>query len=252
LHPGVKTTLDELARAGTGKTADMTPEDWKGLVAGLLKFFSEEAEEPEHAVDSAPPLAIDEASVREYDRDGRLHVSHAHISKATVSPYFGREIPNWQALGLAADKTYHLLRDPDELERAAATANGIQLLIKHTPVPVNADDPKNDEIVGCTGTNAEFNAPYLDNELVVWAAEGIEGIEDGSQRELSCGYHYKPDMTPGTWQGMKYDGVMREIVFNHVALVAKGRAGPDVVVGDEEPNQEAAWSALECALLALV
>lgn len=31
---------------------DMTPEDWRGLVGGLLAFFAEEAEEPAHAEDA--------------------------------------------------------------------------------------------------------------------------------------------------------------------------------------------------------
>src|SRR6202012_2673760 len=32
----------------------------------------------------------------------------------------------------------------------------------------------------------------------------------------------------------RYDGVMRDIVGNHVALVEEGRAGPDVMVGDSK------------------
>lgn len=39
-------------------------------------------------------------------------------------------------------------------------------------------------------------------------------------------------MTPGVHEGQPYDGVMRDIVGNHVALVIEGRAGSDVVVGD--------------------
>ena len=43
-------------------------------------------------------------------------------------------------------------------------------------------------------------------------------------------------MTPGeSPDGEAYDGVMRDIVGNHVALVETGRAGPDVVVGDSLP-----------------
>jgi hypothetical protein len=41
-------------------------------------------------------------------------------------------------------------------------------------------------------------------------------------------------MTPGTIDGQSYDGVMRDIVANHVAIVVEGRAGPDVVVGDSK------------------
>ena len=42
-------------------------------------------------------------------------------------------------------------------------------------------------------------------------------------------------MTPGTYEGEHFDGVMRNLRFNHVALVREGRAGPDVVVQDENP-----------------
>lgn len=45
-------------------------------------------------------------------------------------------------------------------------------------------------------------------------------------------------MTPGTYKGQKYDGVMRDIQGNHVALVEAGRAGPDVVVMDANPFPE--------------
>lgn len=39
-------------------------------------------------------------------------------------------------------------------------------------------------------------------------------------------------MTPGTYEGQPYDGRMTNIRGNHVALVEKGRAGPDVLVYD--------------------
>lgn len=66
-----------------------------------------------------PRLAFDRASVRTYDQDGRLHVAITPISKANVCPYLGSEIPDWEELGLDAQRTYRLLRDPDELARAA-------------------------------------------------------------------------------------------------------------------------------------
>lgn len=181
--------------------------------------------------DSRFQIAMDRDSVREKTRDGRLIVKRTHISKANVCPYKGSEIPGWEELGLEKDRVYNLLRDPEELRKAAPTLNGVQLLIKH--IPVNAKDHRPHETVGSLGTDAEFDGEYLDNSLFVNAQVGIDAIESGKQRELSAGYHYKPDMTPGNFRGIAYDGVMREIVFNHVALVDDGRAGPDVVVGDE-------------------
>jgi ADP-ribose pyrophosphatase YjhB (NUDIX family) len=185
----------------------------------------------EIATDSAFMIAMDRDSVREKTRDGRLIVKRTHISKANVCPYRGKEIPGWEKLGLEPDRVYNLLRDPDELRKAAPTLNGVQLLIKH--IPVNAEDHRPNETVGSLGSDAEFDGEYLDNSLYVNAQHAIDAIETGKQRELSAGYHYNPDMTPGNFGGKAYDGVMREIVFNHVALVEDGRAGPDVVVGDE-------------------
>lgn len=178
-------------------------------------------------------LALDRASsVRSIDQDGRLHVSLTPISKANVCPYRGSEIPEAEALGLEPDKIYMLLRDPEELAKAAPTANGIPLLSEH--VPVSVDEPQKAIVAGSTGTDAVFEAPYLMQSLVVWDAEDIALIDSGEKKELSSAYRYTADMTPGTFDGVRYDGVMRDIRFNHVALVSEGRAGPDVVVGDSQ------------------
>jgi hypothetical protein len=177
-------------------------------------------------------LAFDRSS-RTIDADGRLHVAVSNISKAVVSPYYGREIPGYKELGLDADKIYQLLRDPDELLKGADSFNNLPLLDRH--IPVSADDPKKQNVVGSTGTDAEFVKPFLRNSLVVWDAAAIAGIESGEQTELSCAYYYKPDMTPGEYEGVQYDGIMRDIVANHVALVELGRCGRDVVVSDADP-----------------
>jgi uncharacterized protein len=175
-------------------------------------------------------LALDAQSVREFDADGRLHVATTHISKATVNPYLGHEIPGWEMLGLDPNKIYFLLRDPDELRKAAPTFNGIPVLNQH--VPVSAESHPKEYVIGSTGNEADFNGVYLDNSLNIWPQEDISGIESETKKELSSAYRYTPDMTPGVFQGKRYDGVMREIVGNHVAVVKEGRAGADVVVGD--------------------
>lgn len=248
LHPAVQQTM--LDRVGIG--SDMAPEDWSGLRDGLLKWIAEEEDEPEHADDDngatermlrgIPPasgaqdhLALDR-SMRSFDEDGRMRVKRTHISKANVCPYRGDEIPGWDkdtethALGLDPDTIYQLLRDPDELRKSIPTWNGIQLL--HIHRPVDANDPGREEIVGTTATEAQFDGTYLDNGLIFWTEDGIALVESDEQSEISCGYHYEPDMTPGVFNGEKYDGVMRNIRGNHVAIVEEGRAGPDVMVAD--------------------
>lgn len=181
-------------------------------------------------------LAFDRASVRSFDGNGRLQVKVSNISKANVCPYFGREIPNADKLGLDPEKIYQLWRHPDELKKAAETFNNIPLLSIHTPdFP---GDPPREYRVGVTHSNAAFDGTYLTNGLSVWDNSAIAGIETEEQEELSSSYQYVADMTPGTAPtGEVYDGIMREIIGNHVALVETGRAGSDVLVADSLPQE---------------
>ena len=49
---------------------------------------------------------------------------------------------------------------------------------------------------------------------------------DTDDRELSCGYQTELDETPGvTEDGEHYDAIQRNIVYNHLAIVPRGRAG---------------------------
>lgn len=196
------------------------------------------------AFDRAPPqytptlarelLAFDRMSMRTYDADQRLHVEACNISKATVNPYYGREIPNAEGLGLDPDKVYRLYRDPVELEKAAPTFARLQLLDLHTAVDI--DDPKLEHTCGTVGSDVRFQDPYLKASLAVWTRGAIDGILKKRTAQLSCSYRYRADMTPGvTSGGLAFDGVMRDIVGNHVALVKEGRAGPDVFVNDSLP-----------------
>jgi len=171
-------------------------------------------------------LALDRAAggrVRSFDRDGRLRVWSANISKATVSPYQGNEIPGWESLGLDPRREYRLLRHPDELRKAARTFDGLPVLSRHRTM--NGGDHSRDLIVGALGSDARFDGTYLRNSVSVWTQDAIDLIESGNRRELSCGYHYVPVMTPGVFEGRRYDGVMRDIVGNHIALVGSGRLG---------------------------
>lgn len=193
-------------------------------------------------------LAFDRASVRSFDGNGRLQVKLSNISKANVCPYFGREIPNAEKLGLEPDKIYQLWRHPDELKKAAATFNNIPLLSIHTPdFP---GDPPREYRVGVTHSNADFDGTYLTNGLSVWDDSAIAGIETEEQEELSSSYQYVADMTPGvTPNGEPYDGIMRDIIGNHVALVERGRAGSDVLVADSLPPELMLMSKRKAAII---
>lgn len=176
-------------------------------------------------------------SQRHIDANGHLIVDKTVITKASVNPYRGSEIPRAKELGLDPDRIYNLLRCPLELQRALPTFGGLQLLLQHTPV--DALTPEKELTVGSIGTEFEFDEATgnVYGSLRVYDQEGIDYIESGKMEQLSAGYAYTADMTAGEYNGVSYDGIMRNIHGNHVAIVERGRIGNDAIVADEMPNE---------------
>ena len=69
---------------------------------------------------------------------------------------------------------------------------------------------------------------------------------DTKARELSCGYTLDLDETPGTTpEGEHYDAIQRNIVYNHLAICNRGRAGVarlnmdgSQVIDEENPKED--------------
>ena len=169
-------------------------------------------------------------TARTFDENGYLHVSTSNITKEQVVPYVGDTIPGWQEIGLEPKAIYQIYRPADEIEKAAETFNGLPLSLDHWEM--DADNLPKDKIVGSLGTDAAFDAPYLTNSLTVTDADAIAKIKSGEFRDLSAGYLCDVEMTSGIFDGKHYDGRMKNIRGNHVALVREGRAGHDVRVAD--------------------
>jgi hypothetical protein len=106
----------------------------------------------------------------------------------------------------------------------------VPLLSQH--VPHSADDHDGEINVGTVGSSSEYEHPYLYNSLAVWSREGRDLVDSKKQKELSSAYSYDADMTPGEYEGEKYHGVMRNMRWNHVCMVKKGRAGSDVALDE--------------------
>ena len=178
-------------------------------------------------------LAFDRSPTRRaFDENGFMRVSMCHITKETVNPYYGREVPGWQELKLDPEKIYYGYRSGEELEKAVHTFEGLPLLLGHHVE--SAEDPQKEFRVGSSGNDAVWDSPYIDVSLFVTDAEAIRAIEQGKAREISCAYLYEPDFSAGNFAGQDFDFVMRDIRGNHIALVEEGRAGADVVVADEQ------------------
>jgi hypothetical protein len=101
--------------------------------------------------------------------------------------------------------------------------------------PVTDDHPSEGEVTDETAERltrgSVLDTPRMDGDyvaasMVLTSKSAIAKVKAGKQ-ELSCGYSVDIDETPGiTPDGQRYDAVQRNIQYNHVALVAVGRAGP--------------------------
>lgn len=177
-------------------------------------------------------LAID--SNRHFDGNGYLHIAESPLTKEVVNPYWGREIPDWQEMGLDPEAIYQGYRSGVELKKALNTFNGVPLLLLHKID--SAKVPLKEERVGSIGTNAVWKPPYIFNAITVTDKAAIDLIESGVQKELSACYRYKPVFKKGVFENVEYDFIMTDIEVNHVALVDEGRAGHDVHVFDKQIN----------------
>lgn len=194
-------------------------------------------------------IAFDE-SVRSIDESGHLRIAKTVISKAQVDPYFGREIPGFDAMGLDPDRIYQMLRDPAELEKSAPTAKGKQTLFKH--IYVDSKTPEKELTVGAIGSDVMYEDGKLYADLIFWDDEAIALIQSGKMEQLSYSYYFDPVMTPGDFEGVAYDGVMRNIHGNHLALVERGRIGRDAVISDSLPPEMRLNMKLKKGALALI
>lgn len=180
-------------------------------------------------------IALDAQSKRTYDENGFLHVSISPLTRVQVAPYRGCEIPGWQELGLEPERIYKGYRPASELSKPETiqSVNGIPIQLAHHMD--YADNPAKNTRVGSTGTDGAFHDPFLTNSLHIQDKNAIDRINDGSMRELSLAYRYKPVFQSGeTPDGEKYDFVMTDISANHLALVDEGRAGHEVLVYDSK------------------
>lgn len=164
------------------------------------------------------------------DKNGYLKVKNCILSRESVDPYYGREIPGWEALGLDADEVYYVYRPGEELEKAVQSIHGNPLLLGHA-----ADSgkiPLKDKRVGSIMNDAAMDGGDLIGSISVTDMEAIKGIDENKWSDLSAGYTYKAVKEDGEWKGISYDIRMSNIHFNHVALVPEGRV-PGAMVADE-------------------
>lgn len=100
--------------------------------------------------------------------------------------------------------------------------------LEHPPVLLDSDNTR-DYQIGFTGNEVVYDNGFVRAVLTITDQEAIDKIMRGDAKEVSAGYRVTFEPTPGvTDSGEHYDGIQRMISGNHVAVVRRGRAGPQV------------------------
>lgn len=114
------------------------------------------------------------------------------------------------------------LRLPEEVFNADALASFVGK-------PITVDHPKTGRVtaadahrvtVGTMLAEGKQDGDTVRADIVIHSPDAI-----GNRRQLSLGYMAEMDMTPGEWNGQKYDAIQRKIRVNHLSVVHSARAG---------------------------
>jgi hypothetical protein len=123
------------------------------------------------------------------------------------------------------------LRVPEEVFKAdsLSTFGLAPLTDAHPPEFLTAENASK-YMRGAVGMPIR-DGQFVASSMLITDADLVQKVETGEAAEVSCGYTCDLDFTPGTTAGgERYDAIQRNIRGNHVAIVPKGRAGPDVRV----------------------
>lgn len=120
------------------------------------------------------------------------------------------------------------LRHPDDVfnPESLKTLSAIPLTNDHPKKLVTPESAKKD-MIGWVGDDIKIDSIYLQATVTIADAKAIDDVESGKQ-ELSCGYTADLVTEKGVYNGELYDCRQTNIVYNHVSLVSKGRAGSNV------------------------
>jgi hypothetical protein len=157
------------------------------------------------------------------------------LDKAEITPQGFLRIPVFAArTGVQVYRTndgtiVREFRPPEEVfsEQTMGSLRSIPITNDHPKQMVSLDNAK-ELVIGYTSdTIQNIDNKYLKTEAIIMDKKTIEDIQSG-KIEVSMGYEVELDETPGEFEGQKFDMVQRNIVHNHLAIVDRGRAGPNV------------------------
>ena len=117
------------------------------------------------------------------------------------------------------------LRHPDQVLEAESleSLKQIPITVEHPTVLVDATNAKNLS-VGLTGETVKVDGENIKTTVTITALDGINAADNGKE-ELSLGYTLDLEEEEGVYNGQPYTHRQKNIRYNHLAIVERGRAG---------------------------
>ena len=175
-------------------------------------------------------LSLDDPFV---DHNGYLWVT-ARITRLGLMAYQNQDKPG----------VHQELKSEKELFKKDTIASfvGVPVTIEHPFEGLVTPETYNLLSVGHTMSVPTIDeAYYLKARIQITKQDTINEvigrIENNQTYEVSCGYSADLEWKAGQWNGQDYDAIQTNIIFNHLALVREGRAGPEVKILYGENNQ---------------
>lgn len=175
-------------------------------------------------------------------RDGYA-VAEVRAARTGIQQYAGAEV------GRPDLAVVNVYRPPESVfaNDSMASYGFKPVTINHPAEGVTADSWKA-LAVGVVGGDVVRDGGFVKVPLALMDAAAIKAVQDGT-REISMGYvcdlAFEDGVTP---EGEPYQAIQKDIRINHLALVPKGRAGPQCRVGDAKPDLAKAKGKLRAAI----
>lgn len=164
--------------------------------------------------------------------DGRI-AAVAKFARSGVQTYTGAEV------GRPDLATVNVYRPESEVFDEAAMASFAHktITLGHPAGGVTIDNWKR-VAAGWTEGKVARDGDYVEIPLMLADAAAIRAYDSGEARELSGGYACELVWGDGIApDGTRYQATQRKIRGDHIAQVAKGRAGKKARIGDQAPHR---------------
>lgn len=119
------------------------------------------------------------------------------------------------------------LRHPDDIlsEESLETLGGKPTTLEHPPGLVTAENAAQYATGSVNNRVHVVGDGLIEVVFNVHRKDAIDAIERGDKRQLSCGYRCDVIEESGVFNGEPYTHRQKNVVYNHLAVVRKARAG---------------------------